>query len=203
MLGYILIDNKEKMKYQIGKRYRFYSENGFIYYNRQFNDVCHNFENCNCDKIYKIKIYDYNNGSETRDFKILHEINYKNLLNLKNEHEQFVSAIKNKEESVLDGFIKSNSYRGVKTIIKSKVYKYINKVVASTTKDKKIIHYITYYIKELGRNKYLDYFINCDNDIIKSQIADIGRPKDLNVLVNDENFSSMYSVLLNGRKKRH
>lgn len=203
MLGYILIDNKEKMKYQIGKRYKFNSEYGLLDYNIQFDDACHNFENCNCDKIYKIKIYDDNNGSETRDFKILHEINYKNLLNLKNEHEQFVSAIKNKEESVLDGFIKSNSYRGVKTIIKSKVYKYINKVVASTTKDKKIIHYITYYIKELGRNKYLDYFINCDNDIIKSQIADIGRPKDLNVLVNDENFSSMYSVLLNGRKKRH
>ena len=89
----------------------------------------------------------------------------------------------------------------VKAIIKSKVYKYINKVVVSTTKDKKIIHYIAYCIKELGRNKYLDYFINCDNDIIKSQIADIGRPEDLNVLVNDENFSSMYSVLLNGRKK--
>ena len=46
----------KEIKYEVGKRYRFYSEYGFIDYNRRFDDVCHNFENCNYDKIYKIKI---------------------------------------------------------------------------------------------------------------------------------------------------
>lgn len=200
MLGYILIDNKEKMKYQIGKRYRFYSENGFIYYNRQFNDVCHNFESCNYDKIYKIKVYDNNNGSETRDFKILQEINYKNLLNSKNEHEQFVSAIKNKEESVLNNFVKSDNYYEIKAIIKSREHKYIDIMI--TDKEKYFdLNTIILLIKKLGRNKDLNHFINHNNENIKSEIANIGRPQDLDIFINDKNMIVIENVLKNGRKK--
>lgn len=135
--GYALFEKNnidKKIKYEIGKRYRFYSENGFIDYNRQLNDACHNFESCNYDKIYKIKVYDDNNGFETRDFRILQEINYKDLLNSKNEHKQFVSAIKNKEDSVLNSFVKSDDYCEIKAIIKSREHKYIDIIIADKEK---------------------------------------------------------------------
>ena len=53
----------------------------------------------------------------------------------------------------------------------------------------------------MGRNKDLDNFINCDNDGIKCKIADVGRPQDLDILINSRNFYSIHSVLKNGRSK--
>ena len=201
--GYSLFkkNNVDKeIKYEVGKRYRFYSEHGFIDYNRRFDDVCHNFENCNYDKIYKIKIYDDNNGSETRDFKILQEINYKDLLNSKNKHEQFVSAIKNKEESVLNNFVKSDNYYEIKAIIKSREYKYIDIMIADKEKYFNLNTIIS-LIKKIGRNKDLNHFINHNNENIKSEIAKIGRPQDLDILINDKDIIVIENVLKNRRTK--
>lgn len=201
MIGYIFyIKNKNNIKYKIGKRYKFTKI--FINYNVSscgFKSECDLDDFHSDDKIYKIKIYDRNIKNLTKDFKILCEINYKDLLNSKNKYERIVSAIKNKEESVLDNFIKSDAYYKIKTIIKSKVHKYLDKF--TTTKDKKIIPYIPYLIEEMGRNKDLDNFINCDNDGIKCKIADVGRPQDLDILINSRNFYSIHSVLKNGRSK--
>lgn len=201
MIGYIFyIKNKNNIKYKIGKRYKFTKI--FINYNVSpcgFKSECDLDDFHSDDKIYKIKIYDRNIKNLTKDFKILCEINYKDLLNSKNKYERIVSAIKNKEESVLDNFIKSDAYYKIKTIIKSKVHKYLDKF--TTTKDKKIIPYIPYLIEEMGRNKDLDNFINCNEDKIKCEIADVGRPQDLDILINSGNFYVINSVLENGRSK--
>lgn len=196
MIGYICTDNrniKDNIKYEIGKRYKIETEENFIFYERSinyFNDILI------CDKIYKIKVYDSSNNNGTRNFKILCEINYKNLLNLKNKNEQILSAIKNKEESVLDKLIHNDKCNDIMAVIKSGVHKYLDKIAKSENE-----FMIAFLIKLKGRNKDLDNFINCNNDEIKCRIANVGRPQDLDILINSRNFYSIHSVLKNGRSK--
>lgn len=207
MIGYVCTRNKNKnikdyIKYEVGKRYKLTKT--LINYNISpcgFESECDLDDFYSNDKIYKIKIYDNNIGNTTKDFKILHEINYKDLLNSKNRDERVISAIKNREESVLNDFVKCNAYYTIRTIIKSKVHKYLDEITTIAIKNKKIIPYIVYLIRDIGRNKDLDNFINCNEDKIKCEIADVGRPQDLDILINSENFYVINSVLENGRSK--
>lgn len=192
--GYILLKKHNilnNIKYEIGKRYKFNSEKNFIYCHKQLNEIEIFWD---YDKIYKIKNYD--NNYLTSDFKILCEINYKKLLNSENENEQLISAIKNKEESVLDEFSHSDEYDKVMTIIKSGVYQYLDDIVKNKNE-----FIISYLIKMKGYNKYLDNLVYYNSKNIKIEIADIGRPTDLDVLVYDENSNVVQNVLLNGRIK--
>ena len=191
--GYILLRKHNilnNIKYDVGKRYKFNSKH-FIYCEKQLNEI-NNF--WDYDKIYKIKNYD--NDYLTSDFKILCEINYKKLLNSENENEQLISAIKNKEESVLNKFSHSDEYDKVMTIIKSGVYQYLDNIVKNQND-----FIISCLIKTKGYNKYLDNFVHYDNKNIKIEIAAIGRPQDLDILVYDENSNVVQNVLLNGRTK--
>ena len=196
MIGYIFTDNrniKDDIKYEVGKRYKIKTEENFIFYERSINDFN---DILICDKIYKIKIYDSSDNNGTRNFKILCEINYKKLLNSEIKNEQILSAIKNKEESILKKLIQSDKCDDIMAVIKSGVHKYLDKIVKSENE-----FMITFLIKLKGRNKDFDNFINCDNDEIKCQIANVGRPKDLDILINSRNFYAIHSVLKNGRSK--
>ena len=196
MIGYIFTDNrniKDDIKYEVGKRYKIKTEENFIFYERSINDFN---DILICDKIYKIKIYDSSDNNGTRNFKILCEINYKKLLNSEIKNEQILSAIKNKEESILKKLIQSDKCDDIMAVIKSGVHKYLDKIVKSENE-----FMITFLIKLKGRNKDLDNFINCDNDEIKCRIANVGRPQDLDILINSRNFYSIHSVLKNGRSK--
>lgn len=193
--GYILLKNHNilnNIKYEVGKRYKFNSEKNFIYCHKQLNEIDNFWD---YDKIYKIKNFD-NDGYLINDFKILQEINYKKLLNSENENEQLISAIKNKEESVLDKFSHSDEYDKVITIIKSGVYQYLDNIVKNKNE-----FIISYLIKMKGYNKYLDNLVYYNSKNIKIEIADIGRPTDLDVLVYDEDSNVVQNVLLNGRIK--
>ena len=193
--GYILLKNHNilnNIKYEVGKRYKFNSEKNFIYCNKQLNEIDNFWD---YDKIYKIKNYD-NDFYLINDFKILQEINYKKLLNSENENEQLISAIKNKEESVLNKFSHSDEYDKVITIIKSGVYQYLDDIVKNKNE-----FIISYLIKMKGYNKYLDNLVYYNSKNIKIEIADIGRPTDLDVLVYDEDSNVVQNVLLNGRIK--
>ena len=193
--GYILLKNHNilnNIKYEVGKRYKFNSEKNFIYYRKQLNEIDIFWD---YDKIYKIKNFD-NDGYLINDFKILQEINYKKLLNSENENEQLISAIKNKEESVLNKFSHSDGYDKVMTIIKSGVYQYLDNIVKNQNE-----FIISYLIKMKGYNKYLDNLVHYDSKNIKIEIADIGRPQDLDILVYDEDSNVVQNVLLNGRIK--
>ena len=137
--GYILLKNHNilnNIKYEVGKRYKFNSEKNFIYCHKQLNEIDNFWD---YDKIYKIKNFD-NDCYLINDFKILQEINYKKLLNSENENEQLISAIKNKEESVLDKLVSSDEYDKVMTIIKSGVYQYLDNIVKN--KNEFIISYL-------------------------------------------------------------
>lgn len=196
MIGYICTDNrniKDDIKYEVGKRYKIKTEENFIFYERSINDFK---DILICDKIYKIKVYDSSDNDGTRNYKILCEINYKNLLNSENKNEQIMSAIKNKEESILKKLIQSDKCNDIMAVIKSGVHKYLDKIAESENK-----FMIAFLIKLKGRNKDLDNFINCDNDETKCQIANVGRHKDLDILINSRNFYAIHSVLKNGRSK--
>lgn len=196
MIGYIFTDNrniKDDIKYEVGKRYKIKTEENFIFYERLINDFK---DILICDKIYKIKVYDSSDNDGTRNYKILCEINYKNLLNSENKNEQIMSAIKNKEESILKKLSQSDKCNDIMAVIKSGVHKYLDKIAESENK-----FMIAFLIKLKGRNKDLDNFINCDNDEIKCQIANVGRHKDLDILINSRNFYAIHSVLKNGRSK--
>lgn len=193
--GYILLKNHNilnNIKYEVGKRYKFNSEKNFIYCHKQLNEIDIFWD---YDKIYKIKNFD-NDGYLINDFKILQEINYKKLLNSENENEQLISAIKNKEESVLDKLVSSDEYDKIKAIIKSGVPKYLDNIVKNKNE-----FIISYLIKMKGYNKYLDNLVHYDSKNIKIEIADIGRPQDLDILVYDEDSNVVQNVLLNGRIK--
>lgn len=193
--GYILLKNHNilnNIKYEVGKRYKFNSEKNFIYCHKQLNEIDNFWD---YDKIYKIKNYD-NDFYLINDFKILQEINYKKLLNSENENEQLISAIKNKEESVLNKFSHSDEYDKVMTIIKSGVYQYLDNIVKNQNE-----FIISYLIKMKGYNKYLDNLVHYDSKNIKIEIADIGRPKDLNKLINYISNILISSVLNNKRYK--
>ena len=193
--GYILLKNHNilnNIKYEVGKRYKFNSEKNFIYCHKQLNDIDNLWD---YDKIYKIKNYD-NDFYLINDFKILQEINYKKLLNSENENEQLISAIKNKEESVLDKLVSSDEYDKIMTIIKSGVYQYLDNIVKNKNE-----FIISYLIKMKGYNKYLDNLVYYNSKNIKIEIADVGRPTDLDILVYDEDSNVVQNVLLNGRIK--
>lgn len=193
--GYILLKKHNilnNIKYEVGKRYKFNSEKNFIYCHKQLNEIDNFWD---YDKIYKIKNFD-NDGYLINDFKILQEINYKKLLNSENKNEQLISAIKNKEESVLDKLVSSDEYDKIMTIIKSGVPKYLDNIVKNKNE-----FIISYLIKMKGYNKYLDNLVYYNSKNIKIEIADVGRPTDLDVLVYDEDSNVVQNVLLNGRIK--
>ena len=193
--GYILLKKHNilnNIKYEVGKRYKFNSEKNFIYCHKQLNEIDNFWD---YDKIYKIKNFD-NDDYLINDFKILQEINYKKLLNSENENEQLISAIKNKEESILDKLVFSDEYDKIMTIIKSGVPKYLDNIVKNKNE-----FIISYLIKMKGYNKYLDNLVYYNSKNIKIEIADIGRPTDLDVLVYDEDSNVVQNVLLNGRIK--
>jgi hypothetical protein len=193
MIGYICTRNKnikDHIKCEIGKRYKI----KLYHYYESYCDI----EYFDSDmKIYKIKVYDDNyNIHVSKDFKILCEINYNNLLNSKDEMEQSISAIKNKEKSVLDKFIKSNEIGKLKIVIKTHVHEYIDKITKTENKE-----LILFLIKELGRNKDLDNFIKYDNNMIRYNISKIGRPKDFKTLLRYKTISSISDVLEQGKIK--
>lgn len=195
MIGYICTRHKnikDHIKCEIGKRYK----KKLYHYYESYCDI----EYFDSDmKIYKIKVYDDNyNIHVSEDFKILCEINYNNLLNSKNEMEQSISAIKNKEKSVLDKFIKYNELKKIEKVIESGVHKYLDEIVQNKNIDEQTIALI---IKKYGRNKDLDNFIDSNNRKIIMTISNIGRKKDLDKLMSSNKIDFISYALLNGRFK--
>lgn len=220
MLGYILIDNKEKMKYQIGKRYKF--KIGYVDAIDDFDcESLVNIKNC---KIIKIKIFD-SKKHISNDFKLIKEINYNKFINSNNKKYQILSVVKNHERKVIDNFIKTNDIIKLEAIINSGIHeyldflfnKYINQLNNLTSKnDLSQIEYMNKLIKnnsdieynknilsmmvnQYGRNKDIKELIlkaYCLNDIVN-----IGRPEDLDILIKTESQTIIDNVLLNGRSK--
>lgn len=219
MLGYILIDNKEKMKYQIGKRYEF--KIGYVNAIDDFDDnLLSNIKN---KKIIKIKIFD-NKKHISNDFKLIKEINYNKFINSNNKKYQILSVVKNHERRIIDNFIKTNDTIKLESVINSGIHEYLDflftkcvqKLDILTSKNElSQIEYMSKFLKNIddieynknilsmivttyGRNKDLNELVlkYCQNDI-----ANIGRPDDLDILIKNESQTVIDNILLNGRTK--
>ena len=196
---YIII-NKQYVdkKYEIGKRYK----HDIVFYNNLFGLPSYAISKSENFKIMEIKLFGKTYYDIASDFKIVREINYLDLLDSDDVVENMISAIKNHEEIVLDTFLNSKEKIYLEVVINSGVHKYLDEIITEYINgETKYEDMVSLIIREYGRNKDLDNFINCDNDGIKCKIADVGRPQDLDILINSRNFYSIHSVLKNGRSK--
>ena len=189
MIKYMFINvNWEKIKYQIGNRYKSIKDK-FIFHDNIYDINEYILTRSNDFKIFKIKRY-------KDSFKILNEINYSEIIPNKTSL-KMIAAIKNKNEKILEEFIKSDSDDLQTVAINAGVHKYLDVLI-----DTKGIYFASDIISRYGRNKDLDYFIENTKDFFTlSCIANVGRNKDLDKLINCGMNEVIQSVISNGRKK--
>lgn len=196
---YIII-NKQYIdkKYEIGKRYK----QDITFYNELSGLPSYAISKSENFKIMEIKLFGKTYYNIASDFKIVREMNYLDLLDSDDIVENMISAIKNHEEIVLDAFLNSKEKIYLEVVINSGVHKYLDEIITEYINgETKYEDMVSLIIREYGRNKDLDNFINCNEDKIKCKIADVGRPQDLDILINSGNFYVINSVLKNGRSK--
>lgn len=201
---YIIInESNDNKKYEIGKRYK----QDIVFYNDLFDMSSHKFLKLKGFKIMEIKTFDTSTIFENivNDFKIVREINYLNLLNSDDVTENMISAIKNHEEIVLNAFLNSKEKIYLEVVINSGVHKYLDEIITEYINGKtKYEDMVSLIIREYGRNKDLDYFINDDdNSLIQKEVLNIGRPQDLDLMQNKNKMSNneLRLILSHGRKK--
>ena len=192
--GYITLDenmSKNGIKYEFGKRYR-----GKIEYSSFFKVDSTDNEKL---KYIEIEIFDRLSINKASDFKIIKEVNYLDYKpELKNSpHAIYILAMKCKDEESLKVLCTATSEKAVDAVIGANVDSYINYLLSDPHNHvtlKKVI-------KKYGRNNLLDKVITgkITNISSKVEVAKIGRPQDLDVLVNDSNNLIVGKVLENGR----
>ena len=195
--GYITLDenmSKNGIKYEFGKRYK-----GKIEYSSFFKVDSTDNEKL---KYIEIEIFDRSSIDKASDFKIIKELNYLNFYKpeLKNSpHAIYILAMKCKDKESLKDLCSVILEKDVDAIIGANVDSYINYLLSDSHNNvilKKVI-------KKYGRNNLLNKVITGEitNISSKAEVAKIGRPQDLNILVNDSNNLIVGKVLENGRFK--
>ena len=181
------------IKYKIGKRYPLI--NG--------KEIFHKWNDIDINNIYgKLSIYLVKVDKTNNYFKILKEINYSEFLKSNDKKENFISALKNRDEWSLSKFSKINDIsKQINAYIKNEDY--LDILVKSNQ-----LKYLPKFAIKYLHNKYLDILIDnddnsCDNENVIS-IANLGIPKYLDKISQKEKFDNYYeirAVLLNGRNK--
>ena len=195
--GYITLDenmSKDGIKYEFGKRYR-----GKIEYSSFLKVDSTDDEKL---KYIEIEIFDRLSINKAIDFKIIKEVNYLNFYKpeLKNSpHAIYILAMKCKDKKSLKYLCSVILEKDVDAVISSNVDSYINYLLSDPHNNvtlKKVI-------KKYGRNNLLDKVITGEitNISSKVEVTKIGRPQDLDVLINDRNNLIVGKVLENGRFK--
>lgn len=199
---YIII-NKQYVdkKYEIGKRYK----HDIVFYNNLFGLPSYAISKSENFKIMEIKLFGKTYYDIASDFKIVREINYLDLLDSDDVVENMISAIKNHEEIVLDAFLNSKEKIYLEVVINSGVHKYLDEIITEYTNgETKYEDIVSLIIREYGRNKDLDFFVNDDDgSLMQKEVLNIGRPQDLNFLLKmfSNNLTVISGVCKNGRKK--
>ena len=198
---YIIInESNDNKKYEIGKRYK----QDIVFYNELSGLPSYAISKSENFKIMEIKLFGKTYYDIASDFKIVREINYLDLLDSDDIVENMISAIKNHEEIVLDTFLNSKQKVYLKVVIDSGIYKYLDKIITEYTNgETKYEDMVSLIIREYGRNKDLDYFINDDDSILQKDVLSIGRPQDLDLMQNKNKMSNneLRLILNHGRKK--
>ena len=199
---YIII-NKQYVdkKYEIGKRYK----HDIVFYNNLFGLPSYAISKSENFKIMEIKLFGKTYYDIASDFKIVREINYLDLLDSDDVVENMISAIKNHEEIVLDAFLNSKEKIYLEVVINSGVHKYLDEIITEYTNgETKYEDMVSLIIREYGRNKDLDFFVNDDDgSLIQKEVLNIGRPQDLDLMQNKNKMSNneLRLILNHGRKK--
>lgn len=212
MKGYIILDNKvsvSSIKYEIGKRYNSHiPDYKCIYeYVNGFDILNDDFEYKNDFDIYEIKIYNESLYPLPRklDFKIIKKINYKTLNRdkecLAKRNEYFLYGYKNRDDEIIEKmFLELSKQEQSKAeqyslIASLKIEKHI-KTLRKINRNDAWLAWLT-----LNRNKDLDKLAKSRYAVEKIAVAQVGRPQDLDILINDNNEEVIRVVLSNGRKK--
>ena len=181
MIGYICL-NKIKMdlkhiRYEIGKTYKsrincFNTlEDLLIYYHYQgsmrFFKVRFSEKNSTllCNDVERI----------TSEFKIVKEVDYSKLTNSDNYSIQLLSAVKNKEESILEKFSDSDNSSALIAVINAGVDKYLDKLIKRN-------RCVSYILSKYKRKKDIEMFINSGNLELVAIIVGFGISKYLDYL---------------------
>lgn len=196
--GYITLDenmSKNGIKYEFGKRYK-----GKIEYSSFFKVDSTDDEKL---KYIEIEIFDRFSINKAIDFKVIKEVNYLDFYKpgLKSfPHAPYILAIKCKDKEALEKLFPVITEKNADAVISSNVDSYINLLLNT---DAYNFNALAKVIKKYGRNKLLDEVrtSGITNMNAKIEVAKIGRPQDLDVLVNDSNNLIVGKVLQNGRFK--
>ena len=196
--GYITLDenmSKNGIKYEFGKRYR-----GKIEYSSFFKVDSTDNEKL---KYIEIEIFDRSPNDKATDFKIIKELNYLDFYKpeLKSfPHAPYILAIKCKDKEALEKLFPVITEKNADAVISSNVEPYIDLLLNT---DAYNFNALAKVIKKYGRNKLLDEVrtSGITNMNAKIEVAKIGRPQDLDILLNDSNYLIVGKVLENGRFK--
>ena len=196
--GYIILDenmSKNGIKYEFGKRYK-----GNIEYSSFFAVDSTNNEKL---KYIEIEIFDGNITNKATDFKIVKEVNYLDFYKPKFKSFPFlpyILAIKCRDKEALESLFPVITEKHADAVISSNVEPYIDLLLNTNAFN---FNALAKVIKKYGRNKLLDEVrtSGITNMNAKIEVAKIGRPQDLDVLLNDSNYLIIGEVLQNGRFK--
>ena len=196
--GYITLDenmSKNGIKYEFDKRYK-----GKIEYSSFFKVDSTDDEKL---KYIEIEIFDGNIKNTATDFKIIKELNYLDFYKpeLKSfPHAPYILAIKCKDKEALEKLFPVITEKNADAVISSNVDSYINLLLNTNAYN---FNALAKVIKKYGRNKLLDEVrtSGITNMNAKIEVAKIGRPQDLDILLNDSNYLIVSKVLENGRFK--
>lgn len=212
MKGYIILDNKasiSSIKYEIGKRYNCHIQDfKCIYeYINEFDILNDRFDYENNFDVYEIKVYNELLYPFPRkvDFKIIKKINYKilnrdkNVLEKRNEY--LLYGYKNRDDEIIEEMFlelskqEKSQVKQYSLIASLKIEKHI-KTLRKINRNDAWLAWLT-----LNRNKDLDKLAKSRYAVEKIAVAQVGRPQDLDILINDNNEDVIRVVLANGRKK--
>ena len=196
--GYITLDenmSKKGIKYEFGKRYK-----GNIEYSPFFKVDSTDDEKL---KYIEIEIFDRSSNDKASDFKIIKELNYLDFYNSKFKsfpHSVYILAMKCRDKEALEKLFPVITKKNADAVISSNVEPYINLLLNTNAFN---FNALAKVIKKYGRNKLLDEVrtSGITNMNAKIEVAKIGRPQDLDVLLNDSNYLIVGKVLQNGRFK--
>lgn len=220
-IKYIILEKHDILngiKYKVGKRYKLDKFNGIEIYGNvsDINFLSYSFrwsiENVD---IYEIGAYqtleridmyeDTDRVLYATDFKILKKINYKTLNRdkecLAKRNEYFLYGYKNRDDEIIEEmFLELSKQEQSKAeqyslIASLKIEKHI-KTLRKINRNDAWLAWLT-----LNRNKDLDKLAKSRYAVEKIAVAQVGRPQDLDILINDNDEDVVRTVLSNGRKK--
>lgn len=196
--GFIILNenmSKNGIKYEFGKRYK-----GNIKYSSYFKVDSTDDEKL---KYIEIEIFDGNIKNTATDFRIIKEVNYIDFYKLKFKSFPFlpyILAIKCKDKEALEMLFHVITEKNADAVISSNVDPYINLLLNTETYN---FNALAKVIKKYGKNKLLDKVRTSGITLLNAKIetAKIGRPQDLDILLDDSNNLVVGKVLENGRFK--